>query len=138
MTFTVGIIIMLIIIGIFSGMLSGLVGVGGGIIIVPCLIYFLGFSQKMAQGTSLGILLLPAGILGVLQYYKQGQIDFKVVLLVALGFVIGNFWGSKLALSISDALLKKVFAFLLIIIALKMLFIDKPKKEETPPIYQKK
>lgn len=138
MTFTVGIIIMLIIIGIFSGMLSGLVGVGGGIIIVPCLIYFLGFSQKMAQGTSLGILLLPAGILGVLQYYKQGQIDFKVVLLVALGFVIGNFWGSKLALSISDALLKKVFAFLLITIALKMLFIDKPKKEETPPIYQKK
>lgn len=138
MTFTVGIIIMLIIIGIFSGMLSGLVGVGGGIIIVPCLIYFLGFSQKMAQGTSLGILLLPAGILGVLQYYKQGQIDFKVVLLVALGFVVGNFWGSKLALSISDALLKKVFAFLLIIIALKMLFIDKPKKEETPPIYQKK
>lgn len=138
MTFTVGIIIMLIIIGIFSGMLSGLVGVGGGIIIVPCLIYFLGFSQKMAQGTSLGILLLPAGILGVLQYYKQGQIDFKVVLLVALGFVIGNFWGSKLALSISDALLKKVFAFLLIIIALKMLFIDKPKKEETPSIYQKK
>lgn len=131
MTLTLGVIITLIIIGIFSGALSGLVGVGGGIIIVPCLIYFLGFSQKMAQGTSLGILLLPAGILGVLQYYKQGQVDFKVVVIVAIGFIVGNFFGSKLALSVSDTLLKKIFAILLIIIAIKMLFIDKPKKQET-------
>lgn len=138
MTLTIGVIITLIIIGIFSGALSGLVGVGGGIIIVPCLIYFLGFSQKMAQGTSLGILLLPAGILGVLQYYKQGQIDFKVVVIVALGFIVGNFFGSKLALSISDTLLKKIFAVLLIIIAMKMLFIDKPKKVETSTVSLKK
>lgn len=131
MTLTLGVIITLIIIGIFSGALSGLVGVGGGIIIVPCLIYFLGVSQKMAQGTSLGILLLPAGILGVLQYYKQGQVDFKVVVIVAIGFIVGNFFGSKLALSVSDTLLKKIFAILLIIIAIKMLFIDKPKKQET-------
>lgn len=129
-TLTVSVIIILIIIGILSGALSGLVGVGGGIIIVPCLIYFMGFSQKVAQGTSLGILLLPAGILGVLQYYKQGNIDFKVVLLVALGFVIGNFFGSKLALSLDDTKLKKTFAILLIIIATKMLFFDKTKIAE--------
>ncbi|MCX6210017.1 MAG: sulfite exporter TauE/SafE family protein [Bacteroidetes bacterium] len=132
MTLSISIIIILIVIGICSGALSGLVGVGGGIIIVPCLIYFLGFSQKMAQGSSLGILLLPAGILGVLQYYKQGQIDFKVVLIVALGFVVGNLFGSKLALSISDALLKKIFAILLIVIALKMLFLDKPQTTTEP------
>lgn len=70
----VQLIIILILVGIASGMLGGMVGVGGGIIIVPALVFFLGFSQKMAQGTSLGILLLPVGILGVMQYYKQGYL----------------------------------------------------------------
>ena len=75
-------LIILIIIGIAAGMLGGMVGVGGGIIIVPALVFFLGFSQKMAQGTSLGILLLPVGILGVIQYYKEGYVDMRVVLLI--------------------------------------------------------
>ena len=72
-------ILVAILIGIAAGMLSGLVGVGGGLIIVPGLIYFLGFSQHSAQGTSLGLILLPVGIFGVLQYYKQGNVDVKVV-----------------------------------------------------------
>lgn len=133
MTLTIGIIAVMLLIGLASGALSGLVGVGGGIIIVPCLVFFLAFPQKMAQGTSLGILLLPAGILGVWQYYKQGQVDFRVVLIVAAGFVIGNFFGSKLALSLNDKMLKKIFAVTLILIAIKILFFDakKDKVENT-------
>jgi len=100
-------LLLLIVIGLASGMLSGMVGVGGGLIIVPALIFFLAFSQKEAQGTSLGILLLPVGILGVMQYYKQGYVDIKVVLLVSLGFVLGNYFGSKLALSLPEEKLKK-------------------------------
>jgi len=130
MTLTVSIVIILLIIGMASGMLSGLVGVGGGIIIVPSLIYFLSFSQKAAQGNSLGILLLPVGILGVIQYYKQGTIDVKVVLIVSLGFLAGNFIGSKFALTLSDAVLKKLFAILMVLIAVKMLFFDKPRVSE--------
>jgi uncharacterized membrane protein YfcA len=118
-------LLLLIAIGLVSGMLSGMVGVGGGLVIVPALIYFLAFSQKEAQGTSLGILLLPVGILGVMQYYRQGYVDIKVVLLVSLGFVIGNFIGSKWALSLPEDKLKKIFAVFLLIIAVKILFIDK-------------
>ncbi len=120
-------ILILLIIGLASGALSGLVGVGGGIIIVPALVYFLAFTQKEAQGTSLGILLLPVGILGVLQYYKQGQIDLRVVIIVSIGFLIGNFFGSKLSLSLSDTTLKKIFAFILVIIAIKILLFDSNK-----------
>ncbi len=121
-TFT---IIMLILIGLTSGTLAGLVGVGGGIIIIPALVYILGFTQKEAQGTSLGILLLPVGILAVVNYYKQGYIDIKAVIIISLAFVIGGFFGSKLALFISQDTLRKVFGTLLLVLAIKMLFIDK-------------
>ena len=121
-------ILIIILVGIAAGMLSGLVGVGGGIIIVPALVYFIGFSQKTAQGTSLGLIMLPVGILGVLQYYKQGHVDYRVVGILAIGFLAGSFFGSKMALTISQETLKKVFAILMIIIAAKMLLFDKPKK----------
>jgi uncharacterized protein len=123
------IIIMLIAIGIAAGMLSGLVGVGGGIIIVPALVYLLAFSQKQAQGTSLAILLLPIGIFAVLNYYKDPEVhlDIKVVALITLGFLIGSYFGSKLALLLPDITVKKVFAIFMLLIAIKMLFIDKPK-----------
>jgi uncharacterized protein len=122
-------LLIIITVGIAAGILSGLVGVGGGIIIVPSLVYFLAFSQKTAQGTSLALIMLPVGIFGVLQYYKQGHVDFKIVGLLAIGFLAGSFFGSRIALSISQDMLKKVFAILMIIIAIKMLFLDKPKKE---------
>jgi len=128
MTFTT--IVILLIIGLLAGMLSGMVGVGGGIIIVPALVYFLAFSQKSAQGTSLGILLLPVGILAVTEYYKQGHIDIKVVLMVSAGFLIGGFFGSKLAIVLPEQTLKKIFALMLILTAIKMLFIDKDKPNE--------
>lgn len=123
-------IIVLLLVGLAAGILGGLVGVGGGIIIVPSLIYFLGFSQKQAQGTSLGILLLPVGILGVLEYYKAGYVDMRTVWLVSIGFLAGSYFGSKIALSLSQETVKKIFAVLMILIALKMLFIDKKMKDK--------
>ena len=121
-------ILIIILVGISAGILGGLVGVGGGIIIVPALVYFIGFSQKTAQGTSLGLIMLPVGILGVLQYYKQGHVDFRVVAMLAVGFLAGSYFGSKIALSLPQETVKKIFAFLMIIIAVKMLFFDKSKK----------
>src|SRR5215211_6744849 len=91
---TTQIILTLIIIGLAAGMLSGLVGVGGGIIVVPALVFFLGFSQQQAQGTSLGLLLLPIGILAVINYYNKGHIDVRVVGIMCLAFVIGGWLGS--------------------------------------------
>ena len=121
-------ILIIILVGIGAGMLSGLVGVGGGLVIVPALVYFIGFSQKTAQGTSLGLILLPVGIFGVLQYYKQGHVDFRIVGILAIGFLAGSFFGSKIALSLPQETVKKIFAVLMILIAIKMLFLDKPKK----------
>ncbi len=117
--------VILLLVGIAAGTLSGLVGIGGGILIVPALVYFLGFSQKMAQGTSLGILLLPIGLLGVLQFYKQGFIDMRVVLIISIAFFFGSYFGSKLALSLPQETVKKIFAILMILIAVKMLFFEK-------------
>jgi len=126
------IILILLLVGLAAGMLSGMVGVGGGIIIVPCLIYFLGFSQKMAQGTSLGLLLLPVGILGVLQFYKSGFIDVRVVLIIGAAFVAGSYFGSRWALSMPQDSIKKIFAVMMLIISIKMLFIDKKHPETLP------
>src|SRR4249919_2359070 len=110
-------VIIVILIGLAAGMLSGLVGVGGGIIIVPALVFLLGFSQHQAIGTSLGILLLPAGILAVINYYKKGFIDIRVVLILFVGYIIGSYFGSKISLSVSQDVLKKAFAIMLILIA---------------------
>jgi uncharacterized membrane protein YfcA len=104
--------IVLILIGVASGMLSGFVGVGGGLIIVPALVLFLEFSQKMAQGTSLAILLLPVGILAVMEYYKHGYIDIKIALIISVGFVIGGFFGSRIALVLPQDTIKKILPYL--------------------------
>ena len=123
-------ILILVLVGVAAGILGGLVGIGGGIVIVPSLIYFLNFSQKSAQGTSLGLLLLPVGIFGVLEYYKQGHVDLKIVVILAIGFLAGSYFGSKIALSLPQETVKKIFAILMIILAIKMLFFDRPHKEE--------
>ena len=125
-------LLILVLVGVAAGILGGLVGVGGGIIIVPSLVYFLGFSQKTAQGTSLGLIMLPVGILGVLAYYKQGHVDFKVIWILAIGFLVGGYLGSKISLSLPQETVKKVFATLMVIIAIKMLFFDKTKKVDDP------
>jgi len=138
MSLTITMVIILLLIGLASGMLSGLIGVGGGIFIVPALVFFMAFTQKQAQGNSLGILLLPVGILAVWNYYKAGYIDIRLVLLVSLGFVIGGYFGSKLSLTLPDAIVKKIFAIVMILVALKLLFIDKDKKQDsTKPVTNK-
>ena len=128
---------LLLLIGVAAGMLSGLVGVGGGIIIVPALVLFMGFSQKMAQGTSLGILLLPVGLLGVLQYYKQGYIDIKVVLAISFAFLFGSYFGSKIALKLPQDTVKKIFAVFMMLIAIKLLFFDKAAVNKQPVTTEK-
>jgi len=118
------IIITLIIIGLAGGILSGLIGVGGGIIVVPALVLALGYSQHQAQGISLGLMLPPVGILAVMNYYKQGYIDIKVVGVLCVFFIIGAFFGSKLALALPQEKIKKIFAIILLYTAFKMLSWD--------------
>jgi uncharacterized membrane protein YfcA len=117
-------ILLLVLVGMAAGVLSGLVGVGGGIIIVPALMFFLGYSQHEAQGTSLGLLLLPIGIFAVINYYNKGFIDVKAVAVMTLAFVVGGWLGSKLALSLSQETLRKIFAIVLFYTAFKMLGWD--------------
>lgn len=117
---TVQIILILIIIGLAAGMLSGFIGVGGGVIVVPALVFFLGFSQHEAQGTSLGLLTLPVVFLAAMNYYKQGHIDVKVVLIMCVAFLIGGWIGSKLSLSLPEATVKKIFGVILMYTAFKM------------------
>ena len=122
-------IITALLIGLAAGMLSGLVGVGGGIIMVPALIFFMQYTQHQAQGTSLAVLTLPVVIIASLYYYHQCQkmgtpIDLKVVGLLAAGFVVGGFFGSKLAITLDQAVLKKIFAVILFYTAFKMLGWD--------------
>jgi uncharacterized protein len=121
---TAQIVIILVLIGLFAGMLSGLIGVGGGIIIVPALVFFLGFTQHEAQGTSLGLLLLPVGVLAVANYYKQGYVDIKVVAIMCAAFVIGGWLGSKLSLALPADIVKKIFAIVLFYTAIKMMGWD--------------
>ena len=126
---TAQIIITVLIIGVAAGMLSGLVGVGGGIIMVPALIFFLNYNQHQAQGTSLGVLTLPVVIIASLYYYHQCKkmgtpMDLKVIGLLAVGFVAGAYFGSKMALSLPTETLKKIFAIILFYTAIKMLGWD--------------
>jgi uncharacterized membrane protein YfcA len=115
-------VLILLLIGLASGVLSGMVGIGGGLIIVPALVIFLGYSQLNAQGTSLAVLLLPAGFLAVLNYYKGGYVNIPSTLIIAATFVVGGFIGSKISISIDQQVLKKVFAAFLLLVSFKMFF----------------
>jgi uncharacterized protein len=112
--------IILALIGLAAGVFGGMVGLGGGVIMIPAMIYFLGMNQMSAQGTSLAVMLPPVGILAVMNYYKSGQINLKYALIIAIAFTIGGYFGSKIALNIPVSIVKKIFAFALIIIALRM------------------
>ena len=121
---TVQMVLLLLLIGLAAGMLSGLVGVGGGIIVVPALVFALGFTQQQAQGTSLGLLLLPIGIFAVINYYKQGYIDIRVVLIMSVAFIFGAYLGSKFSLSLPEERVKKIFAVILFWAGIKMMGWD--------------
>jgi uncharacterized protein len=115
-------IILLLIIGFFAGFVSGSMGVGGGIVIVPALVFLLGFSQHESQGTSLGVLVFPVVFLGAYQYYKHGYVNIKLVLILAVAFVVGGYLGSKLAIHLPDRILRKIFGGLVLLASLKMIF----------------
>ncbi|UTW63621.1 sulfite exporter TauE/SafE family protein [bacterium SCSIO 12741] len=118
-------LIILICIGLAAGILSGMFGVGGGLIVVPALVWFLAMNQHSAQGTSLGMILLPVGILAVINYYQAGSINIKYSLIIAAAFVIGGYLGSKVSLGMAEGMLKKIFGFFMLLVALKIIFLDK-------------
>lgn len=123
---TLSTLVLLVLIGILAGLLSGLVGVGGGIIMVPLFVLFLGLTQHNAQGLSLAVMLPPVTFLAVYNYHKAGGgIDWRAALIVSVLFVIGGYFGSKLALQIDQRILKKIFGFVMLIVAVKLMFFSK-------------
>jgi uncharacterized membrane protein YfcA len=118
---TIQTIIILVLIGLFAGILSGFVGVGGGIIIVPALVFFLGLTQHQAQGTSLFVLSMPVVIFAVINYWKTDNVNWKFGLIVASTFVIGAFLGSKLSLKLSPGMVKLVFGLLLAYVSIRLI-----------------
>ena len=115
-------IIILVIIGLFAGLTGGTLGIGGGIIVIPALVFILGYSQHVSQGTSLAMMIPPVGIFAVMNYYKAGHVDLKVAAILACVFIIGSIFGSKLAVKIPQDVLKKVFGGFLFLVAIKMFF----------------
>lgn len=114
----------LLAIGTFAGILSGLIGIGGGIVIVPALVMLLGYSQHLAQGTTLAMMVPPVGILAVYSYYQEGQVDLKTSAILCIGFLVGGAIGGRIVVNIPDDLLKKIFAGILILISIR-LFLSK-------------
>ena len=115
-------IFILLALGLVAGILSGMVGIGGGIIIVPALVYFIGFSQHSAQGTVLFMFLFPIGILGVYNYYQAGYVDWKTAAIMGMTFLVGSYIGSKVSISIDQTMMKRIFGGIILLISLKMLF----------------
>ena len=115
-------ILILLIIGLLAGFSSGMVGIGGGIIIVPALVFFLGLTQHQAQGVSIGMLLLPVGFLAAFNYYKAGNLDFSKSLIIGASFVMGAYIGSKVSLNIDGAVMKRIFGVIILLISLKLIF----------------
>ena len=113
-------VLFLIFIGLCAGMLSGFIGVGGGLIIIPLLV-LLGLTQHQAQGTSLAIMLPPIGILAAWNYHKEGFVEWKFALIIALAFIIGGYFSSKLAVRLDPKLLKRIFGFIMLIAGLKLI-----------------
>jgi uncharacterized protein len=116
-------ILLLALIGIFAGMMSGFIGVGGGVIIVPALVYFLGISQHMAQGTSLLIMIPPIGILAVMNYYKAGQLHWGYAAVIAVTFILGAYFGSKLSLKLNANLVKFIFGIFMLYVSVRMIYV---------------
>lgn len=118
-------ILVLLAIGVAAGMMSSLLGIGGGILIVPALVIVFAMSQKMAQGTALAMLVPPIGILAAINYYKAGYVDIKVATVLCVAFIGGSYLGSKMALDMNESVIKKIFGVFLMVLAIKYLFFDK-------------
>ncbi len=117
-----GSVLLYLLLGLAAGVLSGLVGIGGGIIIVPALVLFFGLSQHQAQGTTLALMVPPIGILAAWTYYKHGDVDLRIAALVAAGFFLGGLIGARFATGLSNTILEKIFGVSLLLVAVKMIF----------------
>lgn len=115
-------LVICLLVGIAAGVMSGLVGIGGGIVIVPALVFLLGFTQQRAQGTTLALLVPPIGILAAWQYYREGYVDLKIAGMICLGFVAGGLIGARIATGMPEDMVEKLFAISLLLVSLKMLF----------------
>jgi uncharacterized protein len=111
-----------LLIGLVVGAFSGVVGIGGGILFVPALVWLLGMDQYKAQGTSLGALLAPVGILAFIEYYRNGQADLRVALLLAVGFTVGGYFGAVVAVHLPEMWLRRIFAVTLVAVGGRMFF----------------
>ena len=118
-------LLILIIIGLCAGAFGGILGISGAIIIIPCLVLLTGINQHEAIGTSLAFALPPIGILAVINFYKAGQVNWKYALILSLTFMIGSFFSSKLATNIPENTIRKIFSAFLMIIAIRMFFLNK-------------
>ncbi len=114
-------ILILALIGVMAGILSGFVGIGGGVVIVPALVYFLGLTQHQAQGTSLFVLVMPVVFLALMNYWKSGNVNWQYGLIIALTFVLGGFFGSKLALKLSPGIVKLIFGLLMAYVSFRLI-----------------
>lgn len=121
MKMSTSMILILIVIGLITGAMAGMLGIGGAIIMIPALVFLMGISQQTAQGTSLAVMLPPVGIIAAYNYYKAGQVNLKFALILAVFFLVGSYFGSKLALNLPQAVLKKIFGILLLLVAARML-----------------
>jgi hypothetical protein len=122
MKMSVSTILILLVIGIITGVMAGMLGIGGGLVVIPALVIFIGMSQQTAQGTSLAMMLPPIGILAAYNYYKAGHVDIKIAIMLAITFIAGSYFGSKLAIKLPQELMKKIFGIFLLLVAIKMLF----------------
>ncbi len=113
--------ILYLVAGAIAGVFGGLLGIGGATIIVPVLVFFLGYTQHQAQGTTLAAMIPPIGLLAALRYYTQGNVNITAAVFIALGFFIGGYFGAVLADKVPDLLLKKMFGFFLIFIGVRMI-----------------
>ena len=115
-------IVILVMIGLMAGVFGGMFGVGGAVIMIPALVYFLGVDQHTAQGTSVAIMLPPIGLFAAYNYYKAGEVNIWYAVIIAVTFMVGGYFGSMLALRIPENLLKRIFGILLLVLALRMIF----------------
>jgi uncharacterized protein len=122
MNMSVSTVLIILVIGTITGVMAGMLGIGGGLVVIPALVMIMGMSQQSAQGTSLAMMLPPIGIIAAYNYYKAGHVDIKIALILAIAFIAGSFFGSKLAIKLPTDVLKKIFGIFLLLVAIKMLF----------------
>lgn len=115
-------IILLLIVGLLAGFVGGMMGVGGGVVVIPALIFIMGFSQHQAQGTALAFMLPPIGLMAAWNYYKAGYVNVKYALLLMVAFVVGAWVGSMISVQLPDKVLKKIFGVMLLYVAYRMIF----------------